>query len=92
MKAAVYNEYGSADVIRIENVETPRPGAGEVLVRIRASTVGTWDAEARAYSFPLWFGVPLRLVMGLRRPRWPILGQELAGEVAALGEGVEHLR
>ncbi|MDJ0790012.1 MAG: NAD(P)-dependent alcohol dehydrogenase [Myxococcota bacterium] len=88
MRAAVYREYGSPDVIRIEDVEKPTPEDHQILVRVRASTVGTWDAEARSFSFPLWFWLPLRLAMGARRPRWPVLGQELAGDVEAVGKDV----
>ena len=88
MRAAVHRQYGSPDVIRIEDVEKPTPRDDELLVRVRAATVGTWDCEARAFSFPLWFWLPLRLAMGIRRPRWPVLGQELAGEVEAVGRGV----
>jgi NADPH:quinone reductase-like Zn-dependent oxidoreductase len=88
MKAAVYHEYGSPDVIRIEDVLKPTPKDHEVLVRVRATTVGTWDCEARSFSFPLWFWLPLRIAMGIRKPRWPVLGQELAGEVEAIGKDV----
>ncbi len=92
MRAAVYHEYGSPDVIRIEDVEKPVPRDHQVLVRVRASTVGTWDCEARSFSFPLWFWLPLRLAMGLRKPRWPVLGQELAGDVEAVGKDVTRLQ
>lgn len=88
MRAAVYRQYGPPSVIGIEEVAKPTPGKHEVLVRVRASTVGTWDCEARSFSFPLWFWLPLRVAMGIRRPRWPVLGQELAGEVEAVGEDV----
>ncbi|MAE94397.1 MAG: NAD(P)-dependent alcohol dehydrogenase [Deltaproteobacteria bacterium] len=88
MKAAVYNEYGSPEVIRIEEVAKPTPRDHEILVRVRASTVGTWDCEARSFSFPLWFWLPLRLAMGIRKPRWPVLGQELAGDVEVVGKDV----
>ncbi len=92
MKAAVYHEYGSPEVIRIEDIERPTPKDHQVLVRVRASTVGTWDCEARSFSFPLWFWLPLRMAMGIRKPRWPVLGQELAGEVEAVGKDVTHLK
>ena len=92
MKAAVYHGYGPPDVIRIEDVEKPVPKDQQILVRVRASTVGTWDCEARSFSFPLWFWLPLRLGMGIRRPRWPVLGQELAGEVEAVGKDVTGFR
>jgi len=88
MKAAVYREYGSPDVVRIEQIAKPSPRNHQVLVRVRASTVGTWDCEARSFSFPLWFWLPLRLAMGIRRPRWRVLGQELAGEIEAVGKDV----
>lgn len=88
MRAAVYREYGSPEVVRIEDVEKPSPRDHQLLVRVRASTVGTWDGEARSFSFPLWFWLPLRLAMGVRTPRWPVLGQELAGVVEAVGKDV----
>jgi NADPH:quinone reductase-like Zn-dependent oxidoreductase len=88
MRAAVYHAYGPPDVIRIEEIEKPTPKDHQVLVRVRASTVGTWDCEARSFSFPLWFWLPLRIAMGIRKPRWPVLGQELAGEVEAVGKNV----
>jgi NADPH:quinone reductase-like Zn-dependent oxidoreductase len=92
MRAAVYREYGSPDVIRIEDIEKPTPKDHQVLVRVRAATVGTWDAEARSFSFPLWFWLPLRIAMGIRKPRWPVLGQELAGEVEAVGKDVTSFK
>jgi NADPH:quinone reductase-like Zn-dependent oxidoreductase len=92
MRAAVYREYGSPDVIRIEDIKKPTPKDHQVLVRVRAATVGTWDAEARSFSFPLWFWLPLRIAMGIRRPRWPVLGQELAGEVEAVGKDVTSFK
>ena len=88
MRAAVYHEYGPPDVVRVEEVEKPRPRDHEILVNIKAATVGTWDSEARCFSFPMWFWLPLRIAMGIRRPRWPILGQELAGDVEAVGKDV----
>lgn len=90
MRAAVYHEYGPPNVVRIEEVEKPTPKDHQVLVRVRASTVGTWDCEARSFSFPLWFWLPLRLAMGIRTPRWPVLGQEVAGEVEAVGRNVKR--
>lgn len=88
MKAAVQRRYGSPDVIQIEDVAKPLPRDHELLIRVRAASVGTWDGEARSFSFPVWFWLPLRLAMGIRAPRWPTLGQELAGEVEAVGKDV----
>ncbi len=92
MKAAVYREYGSPDVVKLEEVQKPTAGDKEVLIKVHAATVGTWDSEARSFSFPLWFWLPLRLAMGLRRSRWPILGQELAGEIEAVGKDVRNFK
>ncbi len=92
MKAIVYHEYGSPDVLRLEDVEKPTARNNEVLIKVHAATVGTWDCEGRSFSFPLWFWLPLRIVMGLRKPRWPILGQELAGEIEAVGRDVKRFK
>jgi len=70
-------------VLRIEDVGQPVPGPGEVLVKVRATTVNRTDCHRRAAQPFLW-----RLIAGLRRPRRQILGSELAGEVAATGPGV----
>ena len=92
MKAMVYHEYGPPGVLKLEDVQKPTVGNNEVLIKVRAATVGTWDCEARSFSFPLWFWLPLRIAMGLRKPRWPILGQELAGEIEAVGKDVERFK
>jgi NADPH:quinone reductase-like Zn-dependent oxidoreductase len=92
MKAMVYREYGSPDVLELAELPKPTPREDQVLVRVHATTVGTWDCESRNFTFPLWFWLPLRLAMGLRRPRWPVLGQELAGEVEAVGKEVTRFK
>lgn len=83
MRAVVHDRYGPPDVLRMEDVQQPVPGSGEMLVRVRASTVNRTDCHRRASEPFLW-----RLVTGLRRPRRRILGSELAGEVAAIGPDV----
>ena len=90
MKAIVYREYGSPDVLKLDDIPKPTVRDDQVLIKVHAATVGTWDCEARSFTFPLWFWLPLRLAMGLRTPRWPVLGQELAGEIEAVGKDVER--
>jgi NADPH:quinone reductase-like Zn-dependent oxidoreductase len=87
VKAIVRSEYGGPDVLRLEEVPTPEPRDGEVLVRIRASSVNRTDLESLA-------GRPLvyRAFMGLRRPRNPRLGLDAAGEVEAVGRGGTRLK
>jgi len=88
MKAIVCTAYGDPDVLELREVATPRPKAGEVLVRVRATTVSRADVEIRRFAFAAWIWLPLRLAFGIFRPRVRILGQELAGEVEALGTGL----
>jgi NADPH:quinone reductase-like Zn-dependent oxidoreductase len=86
MKAIVRHEYGGTDEVTMEDRADPVPGQGEVLVEVRAAGVdrGTWH---------VMHGQPrlMRLAFGLRRPKQPVLGRELAGVVVAVGEGVTDL-
>ncbi len=92
MRAAVYERYGPPDVVEIREVPTPVPGPGEVLIKVRATTVSTGDWRARSLEMPPGFGPFGRLAFGITRPRQPILGTELSGVVAATGDGVTALR
>jgi NADPH:quinone reductase-like Zn-dependent oxidoreductase len=88
MKAIVCTAYGPPDVLRLEEVEKPRPKDDEVLVRIHATSVSRADCELRRFEFPGWVWLPMRLWSGLLKPRVRILGQEFAGEVEAIGSKV----
>jgi NADPH:quinone reductase-like Zn-dependent oxidoreductase len=88
MRAAVYERYGPPEVVSIREVPTPTPKHGEVLIRIRATTVSTGDWRARSLAMPPGFGPFGRLAFGISRPRQPILGTELSGVIEAVGEGV----
>jgi NADPH:quinone reductase-like Zn-dependent oxidoreductase len=87
MKAIVHDRYGPPDVLRIEDVERPVPREGEVLVKVRATTVTRSDAAWRA-AHPFFS----RFFTGVRRPKQRILGTEFAGEVEAVGDGVTEFR
>ncbi len=88
MKAAVYDRYGAPDVVRLADVPKPVPKRNEVLIRIRATTVTTADWRGRSLCMPPGFGLMGRLFFGITRPRQPILGTELAGDVEAVGADV----
>ena len=89
MKAIVWTAYGSPDVLQMQDVEKPTPSDNEVLVRIRATTVTTPDCELRTFKTFSALWLPLRLYVGLLRPtRVKILGQEIAGEIEAVGKDV----
>ncbi|MFJ6782934.1 NAD(P)-dependent alcohol dehydrogenase [Streptomyces yangpuensis] len=87
MKAIVQDVYGPPEVLRIEEVDRPVPGRGEVLIRVRAAAVdqGVWHLMA---------GMPyaVRAVTGLRRPRTRVRGMDVAGVVEAVGQDVTRFR
>jgi NADPH:quinone reductase-like Zn-dependent oxidoreductase len=87
MKAIVYREYGSADVLKLEEVPKPTPGENEVLIRVHAAAVNPLD-------WHFMRGVPgfLRLFTGLRRPKRTRLGVDMAGEVESAGTAVNGLK
>ena len=91
MKAVVWTRYGPPDVLQLQEVATPTPKDDEVLVKIHASGVTAGDCEMRRLQLPLGLSLPMRMYVGLSRPRRvTILGQELAGEVAAVGRAVTN--
>ena len=92
MKAIIWTKYGSPDVLELKEVEKPTPRDNEVLIKIIAATVFTGDCEMRGFDFPISFWLPLRLLFGLRKPRIKILGQELAGEIEAVGTEVTQFQ
>ncbi len=90
MKAILCTAYGPPEVLQVGEVEKPIPRDNEVLIRIRATTVTAADCELRRFEFPGWVWLPMRLWFGLRKPRRPILGQELAGDVESVGKAVKR--
>lgn len=83
MRALVADRYGSPDVLRFRDMPVPEPSAGEIRVRVRASTVNRTDtAYVRGHPF---FA---RAATGWLRPRFPVTGMDFAGEVDACGPGV----
>ena len=92
MKAVVLTKYGSADGLQVQEVAKPTPKDDEVLIRIHATTVSAGDCEIRTLKFPFWLALPLRLYFGFIKPRNTILGQELAGEIEAVGKDVTRFK
>lgn len=88
MRAAVVTRYGAPDVLQVIQRPRPTPAPGEVLVRVRTSAVNSGDARMRALRVPEGMTLLMRLAVGWRGPRNPILGADFAGEVVALGAGV----
>jgi NADPH:quinone reductase-like Zn-dependent oxidoreductase len=87
VKAAVKDRYGSPDVVRLDEVERPAPAPGEVLVRVYAASVNRADLDG-IQPRPAF----VRLFIGLRAPRNPRVGIDVAGVVEAVGEGVTRFK
>ncbi|WEK54572.1 MAG: NAD(P)-dependent alcohol dehydrogenase [Candidatus Cohnella colombiensis] len=86
MRALVYENYGSPDVLRIEEVEVPVPKGHEVLIAVHAASVNSWDWD-------LLRGKPYLTRLGaLRKPRYRILGADVAGRVVSVGTAVTRFR
>ena len=94
MKAIFYTEYGSPDVLQLKEVEKPAPKDNEVLVKVHATTVTIGDTIMRSFNLPVsgWQKFMARLILGWRKPKRPILGMELAGEVESVGKKVTRFK
>src|SRR2546429_2503648 len=87
MQAIIQDRYGVPErVLRLDQTARPSPGADDVLIRVRATSVNTPDWATVA-------GVPyvFRLQIGLRGPKHPLRGSDVAGTVEAVGAQVTHL-
>lgn len=87
MKAIVRETYGPPDVLRLDDVPTPTPGDLDVLVHVHAASanVGDWHLLR---GTPL----PFRLVAGLARPKYKIIGNDIAGTIEAVGRNVTQFK
>lgn len=88
MKVWICRDYGGPEVLELEEHPRPVPADGEVLVRLRATTVSSADARMRSLQVPRGFRTLTRLALGIRRLRQPVLGSEFAGVVEMVGSGV----
>lgn len=91
MKAIVYKEYGPPEVLQLKEVEKPTSNDREILVKIYATTVSAGVLWVRNGKHPdsKFFTFMVRLMFGLRKPKRPILGYELSGEVEEVGKDVK---
>ena len=91
MRAIVCTKYGPPEVLELREVDKPHPKDNEVLIKIHATTVIMGDSEMRRMKFPQMstaLKLLMRLAVGIRGPRKKILGQQLAGEIQAIGKDV----
>ena len=86
MKAIVYRKYGSPDVLELQEVARPEPKGDEVLVKVHAASINSWDWD-------LLRGTPfVNRIGGLFEPKYSILGCDLAGRVEAVGQNASHFQ
>lgn len=84
MKAIVYTKYGSTDVLKLKEVEKPTPKDNEVLIKVHAASVNSWDWD-------LLRGTPFLVRLGgILKPKYKILGADIAGRVEAVGRDVKQ--
>jgi NADPH:quinone reductase-like Zn-dependent oxidoreductase len=94
MKAVVYSSYGPPEVLRLTEIAKPAPRKNEVLIRVRATTVTIGDTIMRSLRIPgpRWQRIPARLFLGVWKPKRPILGMELAGDIETVGAAVTRFK
>lgn len=92
MKAIVCTKYGPPDVLQIKEVEKPVPKDNEVLIKIHATAVTASDIFIRGCELPIRFWIPMRLLIGLTKPRKPIIGLVLAGEIESAGKNIKRFK
>jgi alcohol dehydrogenase len=94
MKANICTKYGPPEVLQLTEVEKPGPTKNEACIKIHATAVTASDCILRGCKLPVWkpMGLMIGLMLGFTKPRNPILGLVLAGEIESTGEDVKRFK
>ncbi len=92
MKAVVYEKYGPPEVLQIKEVEKPIPKEDEVLIKNYATTVHVGDTRMRSFRVPKLYWLPMRLFLGITKPKRTILGMEVSGIIESVGKDVKEFK
>jgi NADPH:quinone reductase-like Zn-dependent oxidoreductase len=92
MKAAICTKYGAPEVLKLMEVEKPTPKDNEVCIKIYAAGVTASDIFIRSSNIPLRTRIPMRIMVGIIKPRRPILGLVLAGKVDSVGKNIKRFK
>jgi NADPH:quinone reductase-like Zn-dependent oxidoreductase len=92
MKAIICTKYGPPEVLKMKEVEKPAPKDDEVLIKIFATAVTASDIYIRGSQIPIQFWIPMRIMLGLTKPRKSIIGLVLAGKIESVGKNVKRFK
>ena len=92
MKAIVCTKYGPPEVLQLKEVEKPVPKDDEVLIRVHSTTVTSGDVWIRSSTYSPWFWLFGRIMYGITKPRKKIPGNELSGEIEAIGKDITQFQ
>ncbi len=92
MKAIICTKYGPPEVLQLKEVAKPFPKEDEVLIKIHAAAVCASDIFVRSSNLPLRYKIPMRLMLGIRKPRKSIIGEVFAGEIESIGKSIKRFK
>jgi NADPH:quinone reductase-like Zn-dependent oxidoreductase len=92
MKAIVCTKYGPPEVLKMKEVEKPAPKNDEVLIKIFATAVTASDIFIRGSQIPIQFWIPMRIMLGLTKPRKSIIGLVLSGKIESVGKNLKRFK